>query len=211
MKYPDMKWGLMEAVVNILGGEQGVDDLRAGRLVLVDPAKAKKGTETPTEPLFTFVLRFHLQAVKEFVAKQKFVVNTSQDARVRISYLGNNFKKYLLPLVERDVAERDLTVSKLVRDQHDLPMSDKEPGTIAGLGGLTKAETGLCEFYEALAHKQSTGDLTWVTGYVRVYDEDSNSILWAVGADWRGDGWGVGARSVADPGRWDAGGEFLSR
>lgn len=198
--------GRLEAMLNKIGGDDGLDRLLADQLVLVDPAKAKKGPKA-AEPLFTFSGTFKTPDTKEFIAKQKFVVDTSENVRVRISYLGNNFKKYLLQKVERDIVADDLILSKLKRPQHDLPMSYEEPGTIAGLGGLTKAETTLCEFYETLAHKQTIGDFSWAVGYVR----DDNGVLWAVRAIWNDDGWDVEAYSVAGTGSWRDGGGFVSR
>jgi hypothetical protein len=198
--------GRLEAMLNKIGGDDGLDLLLADKLVLVDPTKAKKGTKAP-EPLFTFSGTFKTPGAKEFIAKQKFVVEISENARVCISYLGDNFKKHLLNKVERDIAARNLKLSKLKRSQHDLPMSDEEPGAIAGLGGLTKAETTLYEFYETLAHKQAIGDLSWTIGYVR----DDNDVLWAVNADWGGGGWVVEANSVTFPRSWLGGTEFVSR
>ena len=210
MKYPKMEWGRMEAIVNKLGGEHGIDRFLANEFVLLDLAKAKKGAKVSV-PLFTFAGRFHAPGAKEFVSAKAYVVDTSERARVRISYLGNNFKKHLLPTIERDIAPSDLTLSKLTRGQKDLPLSDDEPGTIAGLGGTTKAVTSACEFFETIAHKQAVGNLTWTAGYVLVKDNDGNSVLWALGALWSGGGWFVEALSPSNPFRWDAGRGFVSR
>jgi hypothetical protein len=206
IKYSDLDLGRIEAIANKLGGMDGIGRFLDNGFILVDPTKAKRGVKAP-EPLFTFSGTFKTQGAKEFIAKQKFVIDTSENARVRISYLGDNFRKHLLQKVERDIVAGNLKLSKLNRLQHDLPMSDEEPGTVAGLGGLTKAEITLCEFYETLAHKQAIGDFSWTVGYVR----DDNDVLWAVDARWFGDGWDVGADSVTDPGSWYAGGEFVSR
>lgn len=204
--------GPWEALLTKIGGDEGADLLLAGKLVLVDPEKGKKGYKAPDrEPLFTFAGRFRTEGTKEFVAKKSFVVDTSEEARVKISYIGNNLKKYLLPLVERDIAPSDLVLSRLTRGQHDLPLDDENPGTIAGLGGTSKAVTGLYEFNETLAHKQAMGDLTWTVGYVRVKDEDGNTVLWAVRARWYVFGWSVEALSVSYPDGWRAGFAFLSR
>ncbi len=35
--------------------------------------------------------------------------------------------------------------------------------------------------------------------------------LWAVNANWNGDGWNVNANSVENPNRWNADNEFVSR
>ena len=206
IKYSELNLGRIEAISNKLGGMDGVERFLADEFVLVDPAKAKKGAKV-TEPLFTFSGTFKTPGVKEFIVKQKFIVDTSENARVRISYLGDNFKKYLLQKVERDIAASDLKLSKLKRSQHDLPMSDEEPGTIAGLGGLTKAETTLYEFYETLAHKQAVDDFSWTVDYGR----DDNGVLWAVDAHWYDGGWLVEADSVTYPYSWRDGDDFVSR
>lgn len=43
------------------------------------------------------------------------------------------------------------------------------------------------------------------------YIPDINGTLRAVGVDWGGDGWGVGADSVGSPREWDAGFVVASR
>ncbi|MEK7156335.1 MAG: hypothetical protein AAB790_00835 [Patescibacteria group bacterium] len=202
--------GRLEAILICLGGDDGADKLLAHELVLVDPKKVKKGTKAP-DPLFAFVGRLKTEGTKEFVAKKNYVVDTSETTRVRISYLGNNFKKYLLPLVEHDIAPSDLVLSGLIRGQHDLPLDDENPGTIAGLGGTSKAVTGLYEFFETLAYKQAMGDLTPTVGYVLFKDEDGNSVLWPVRGHWHVGGWYVEAYSVSSPREWYAGYEFVSR
>ena len=39
MKYPKMEWGKMEAIINKLGGKEGVKNLFAGKLFLADTAR----------------------------------------------------------------------------------------------------------------------------------------------------------------------------
>ena len=195
----------VEAVFNKLGGIEGSKRLLSNKLALVDPTKAKKGAKMPA--LFTFAGTFKTEGTKKFVAAKNYVINTDENARVRISYIGGNFKTYLLSKVEHDIAASDLNLQKLRRSSIDLPKNADEPGTIAGLGGLEKAETGLYEFFETLAHKQATKDFSWVVGYVR----DDNNVLWAVHARWNDDGWLVEAYSVTNPCSWGADDGFVSR
>ncbi len=152
------------------------------------------------EKLLESVASFKAPGAKEFIAKKKYVVDTGENARVRISYLGDNFKKVMLPKKEQDIAEGELKLKKLHTGSLDAPI-------IVELGGEKKAEISLCEFYETLAHKQAIRDFTWVVAYIR----DVDGILWAVSAGWSGGGWDVEARSVAYPYGWDAGSEFVSR
>src|SRR3989338_5208907 len=204
--------GPLEAILNKIGGDDGVDLLLSDKLVLVDPNKGRRGFKVPSSnPLFTFAGRFHAPGAKEFVSAKAYVVDTSERARVRISYLGNNFKKHLLPTIERYIAPSDLTLSKLTRGQKDLPLSDDEPGTIAGLGGTTKTVTSASEILRTHAHNETFRNFTWTAGYVLVKDNDGNSVLWALGALWSGGGWFVEALSPSNPFRWDAGRGFVSR
>jgi len=167
----------------------------------------KNRTEKITEPLFEFVTSFQVPGAKEFVAKEKFVVDRSEKARVRISCTGPTFKRVMLSLVERNIEPCELKLSKLRRSSFDLPQNGAELGTIAGLGGLDVARLLLQQFYEMLAYKQATGNLTWTVGYIR----DNDGVLWAVDAYWRDDGWGVGADSVGNPSPWGVGCGFVSR
>lgn len=151
-----------------------------------------------TEKLLESVASFKVPGAKEFVAKKRFVVDTSENARVRISWLGGNFNAKFLPKTERNIVEAELKLSKLRTASLDPPI-------ITEMG--ERAEISLCDFYETLAHKQAIRDFTWVVGYVR----DIEGILWAVSAFWYDDGWGVEAYSVGNPDGWHAGGEFVSR
>ena len=169
-------------------------------------AVTNRGTKI-VQTLFTSAGMFSVPGTKKFVAKEHYVIDTTETARVRISYLGDNFKKYLRSKVERDISPFDLKMQVLRRPQTDLPKNVEEPGTIFGLGGLDKADIGLYAFFETLAHKQAIGDFTWTVGFA--YDD--NGVLWAVRADWCGDGWGVEASSPGNRGGGGVGGEFLSR
>lgn len=159
------------------------------------------------ENLFEFVCTFKAPGAKEFIAKKKFVRDTSERARVRISWLGETFNRVMLPLVERDIADEELKLQRLLEPSYDLPQDSEHLGTIAGLGGMQKARVSLCAFYETLAYKQSIGDFSWLIGYVRGAD----GLLWAVGAGWLGGGWSVEAGSPGVPLGWVGGSGFLSR
>ncbi|MBI2048328.1 MAG: hypothetical protein HYT30_00150 [Parcubacteria group bacterium] len=161
-------------------------------------AVRNRAAKAVTKLLESFGAPFTVPSAKEFVAKKKFVINTSEDARVRVSYLGENFKKVMLPKTERDTVEVELHLSKLKQASPDSPI-------ITELGDRT--EITLCAFYETLAHKQAARDYEWVVGYVRGIDGN----LWAVYAPWCGGGWRVSASSVEDPDGWYAGRGFVSR
>jgi hypothetical protein len=157
--------------------------------------RAAKSTAKLLEPFGT---PFTVPDTKQFAAKKAFVVDTSKRARVRISWLGNNFRQWMLPKVERDLAESELRFSKLTEDSLNPPV-------ITELGD--RAEISLHAFYETLAHKQQIRDFAWLVAYVR----DAEDELWAVGAHWLGDGWRVLAYSVGGPNGWGTGLELVSR
>jgi hypothetical protein len=157
-----------------------------------------KGVGEVNELLKPFGAPFTVPSVKEFVAKKKFVFNASENARVRIRWLGDRFKQVMLPKTEHDVAKTELRFSKLETATLDSLI-------ITELGD--RAEITLHHFYETLAHKKQVRDYEWIIGYVRGVD----GYLWAVGASWDGGGWDVRADSVDSPGRWGAGVAFVSR
>lgn len=201
MKYSDMTFGRSEAVFNKIGGEEAVQRFLVGELVVV-----ARSASVPC-PIFEHVGTFTVPSASEFIAAQKFVRNTSEDARVRISYMGPNFEKFMLPKVERNLEGGERRLSRLLEAAHDLPQTPEKLGTIAGLGGMTKARIAIYDLYETLAYKQARGDRSWTVGYA----DDINSVPWAVGADWYDDGWLLEACSVDYPSHWNACSEFVSR
>ena len=146
-------------------------------------------------------------AVKDFTAKEHFVVDTSKKAKVKISYLGNNLKKNFLPKVESDeVAAEELAINKLLEYAYD-------PAIITALGGEAKVEISLGQFFAAFA-KQPNGEkgALLTNGYANIgYVRDIEGVLWAVTASWLGDGWLFEANPLGNPGRWGVGDRFLSR
>lgn len=204
-KYNELTRGQTEEIVNKLGGMEGVQRFLSSQFIPFDPAAKQR--KAVVDNLFTFVGTFKTVGTKEFFAAKSFIINTSEEQmRVRISYLGGNFKTRLLSKIERDITASDLILSKLSRSSIDLPKNAEEPGTIASLGGLEKIEISLYEFFETLAYKQSIGDHSWLVGYTR----DDEEILWTVSAPWGSGGWRVDACSVSGPRRWGAGDEFVS-
>ena len=137
-------------------------------------------------------------ACGKFIAAEKLVIDTSETARVRISYLGDNFKEWFGEKVEENFAEAELKLSKLRKKSVDKPIMHE-------LGD--KCEISLYGFYETLAYKQAKGDLSWTVGYAT----DVNGVRRAVGACWYGVGWLVDAIAVDYPSPWFAGDVVVSR
>lgn len=142
----------------------------------------------------------------KFIAREKFVVDTSDSAEVKISYLGDNFKRWFLDKTEEPMAEQVLRYAKLKKSSVDGPI-------IAELGGDAKAETTLTEFFAVLkqqGHGISGALLNndWANIF---YILDESGLLRAVRAYWRGGGWGVGADEVSCPRAWRGGNQVFSR
>jgi hypothetical protein len=143
------------------------------------------------------------------VAKEKFVRDTGRKAKVKISYLGDNFTEWFLSgsgKTENPISEQTLRYHKLRQSSVDGPI-------IAELGGAEKSETTLSEMF-ALMEKQGKGEdgVLLNNGYANIfYIKDQNGVLRAVDVGWDGGGWGVRAFSVESPRRWDGGCQVFSR
>ena len=65
--------GPLEAILNKIGGDNGVDLLLADKLVLVDPTRGRRSFKAESNPLFTFAGTFKSLGASEFVVAKKFV------------------------------------------------------------------------------------------------------------------------------------------
>lgn len=189
------------------------DFLTQVRLVLIGAATIV------IKSILEFVGTIKLPATTEkFVAREKFIVNTSDEAEVKIWALGNNFKAWFLNKVEEPVEESELRVQRLKERSADELI-------IAELGGSKKAKIFLSQLWRALEKKQAKGEkggwhIAYVEDKVRFSDDEpfaydnekgvGRSVLRAVIFDWSGDGWGLGASQVSYPYGWDGGSLLLS-
>ena len=144
-----------------------------------------------------------------FVAKDEFVVNTKRNAKVLISYLGDNFKAWFLNgdgKTEDPISEHVLRYAKLRKASVDGPI-------ITELGGEAKAETTLSEMFSLMVGQKNGEDGVLLNnGYANIfYIKDQNGVLRTVYVYWNDDGWDVDAYSVEDSSRWDAGYQVFSR
>lgn len=195
-KYGHKPLNWFEAIVNKLGGEEGADRFLRNETEVVEKVKLLKRVST-----------IELPAVKDFIAADHFVVDTSEKAKVKISYLGDNFRKYFLPKKETgEVAAEELTVNELLEDAYD-------PAIVTDLGGEEKVEISLGQFFAMFA-KQPNGESGQLLtngraniGYIRGDD----GVLWTVHGRWNDDGWVFEASPLDNPYRWYAGYQVLSR
>jgi hypothetical protein len=143
---------------------------------------------------------------EKFIAREKFVINTSRKANVLISFLGDNFNKWFIGKEEDPIAGQILRYGKLRKNSVDGPI-------ITELGGEAKAETTLSELFHLM-------DIQWkgqkgillTNGSANIfYIKDVSGVLRAVNVRWNGDGWHVGAYSVENPDEWREGRLVFSR
>lgn len=155
------------------------------------------------------VTRSPEETSSKFVAKEKFVRDTGNDAKVKINYLGDNFTKWFLAgsgKIERPMGKQTLCYGDLKKASVDVPI-------ITELGGAKKAETSLTELF-SLMEKQGNGEggALLTNGWTNIfYIKDMQGVLRAVYVDWNADGWGVLADVVSDPREWNDGYRVFSR
>lgn len=192
MKYGELTLGQMEAIVNKLGGMEGVRRFLAGC------------AEVVIKKVLSLVTTVETTTTTRFVAAEKFRIGETDG--VEVGWLGDNFKSNFLDKVEEGVAAATLRIHKLEQASLDAPILEELGDT---------AETTLAEMWELLK-KQGNGQegTLLVNGYANIfYIRDANNELWAVNAYWLADdgSWLVGAHSITDPLRWRAGIQAVSR
>lgn len=191
-KHGKMELDEILSTLNKLGGAEGARKLRSGELTLVprDPRALLKPLGEPVV----------LPAVQKFVARDAF---TRANCFV---YIGENFEKFFLPVVEENVPGVVVQVSKLVRDARD-------PVIATELKIHERGEMALAHFFHAL--RNLTNDQTdspRTDGRTNVaYAIGTDRCTWSVGAFLSSAGWVVSARPMGDRCDWHPGDRFLSR
>ena len=193
MKY-DVSTGQMEACINRMGGWDNFLRYIGGQgKIVFDTILAFVGTwiaPATTEP---------------FVVSEKCVVDTSRKAKVKISFLGNNFRAWMLGKVEEPGGETVLRHARLTKNSVDKPILDE-------LGD--KAETALTDIFAMMMEQpngEKEGNLL-ADGPANIfYVRNINGVLRAVDVYWYDGGWYVNAYSVENPYTWYAGYRVFSR
>lgn len=177
--------------------------------VLANALKRTALTVAVTSTLLTTFATVPLPATTEpFGAREKFVVNTSADAEVKISFISENFTNWFLAdggKVEPAQAERGLRYAKLKKSlRYELIITE--------LGGEAKAETSLADIWSLLKKQAHGGEGALLTnGYANIfYIRDRSSVLRTVCVGWYGRGWRVAAYSVERPNDWYAHSQVFS-
>lgn len=207
--------GPLSDLLDKCGGEEGHAWLEEFKVFLRRepcwPCWAK-GPVTQVTPLSILELvstvRISATTIK-FIAKEKFVPDLSDKAKVRIRFIGENFTSYFLSgngKIEGPIPETTLRYHKLRQSSEDGPI-------IAELGGGKKAETNLSEM-TSLMERQGRGEpgVLLNNGYANIfYIEDQNGVLRTVLVGWDGGGWDLGAGPLEVPRRWGVGFQVFSR
>ena len=99
----------------------------------------------------------------EFIIKDKFVVDVRKEAKVKISYIGNNFLEWFMEKKEGSFPGSTLQGQSLLEDIFDIEILEE-------LGGA--AEITLREIYTILEQKLSSENTDYFIGYAcDIYDE----------------------------------------
>ena len=187
----------IQAIWNMVGGEEMVDALIQGRAKL----------EVKLVQILNWIGTTTISATTEkFVAKDKFRKDSKE---VKFYGIWNNFTEWFLSgngKIEEPIDEKELRYGKLIKYSLDGPIVEE-------LGGEAKAETTLTELHDLLKKQANgeEGDLL-TNGYANIfYVKDTSGVLRAVDVHWDDAGWIVAANSVEHPGDWSVGYRVFSR
>lgn len=187
-KHGMMKLDEILATLNKIGGAERARKFRSGELVLVPRSPADT-----TRPLGEPVL---FPAVTKFIAEDAFTEANG------ITWMGDNFKRFLLPIVEEGVLEAEIQVSEAIRDSCDLAIA-------AEVEVHKRGVLALAHFFHALQRPNVGLQCGGLSNGAFVRDRDGDT--WVVHAQVGGVRWNVGALRLGACGWWGAGGRFLSR
>lgn len=202
MKYGSVTLGQVEAVINKLGGEEVLRRILSGEVTVSIVETVKKATNK----LLELVGVVTVSVSEKFVVRDHFVVNTSDDAPVRIGWVSDYFQSKFLGKVEEPTGEVELKPQRLRKYSVDGPIIEE-------LGNF--AETIMAELW-ALLKLQPKGEsgMLLTNGYWNVfYVRDVEGVLRAVNVSWNADdgNWDVIANSVEDLYGWRADSRIFSR
>ncbi len=145
-----------------------------------------------------------LAGTSRFAAAEHFRESVGRKARVKIVWIGRNFRRHFLGKVEENVGPTEIGVHRLRR-------SARDPAIIAGLG--ERHETQLAHLWRLLSDQPNgeAGPLA-LQGIPNVfYIRAVDGAFWAVDVVWGGAGWEIGASGIDDPRPWRGGRQILSR
>ncbi len=196
MKYGEATMGQFEAVINKLGGMDGLQRFLNDEMIV-------RAVE-----FLKFNDKVTLGGIQKFVARDAFGENNADSIKF---YLWPDFQDNYLGKIEENVGSATVAVHQLEK-----PLRDDR--IMAELGIDLKTKKGvikLAHFREMLkAQAQGQEGPLLVNGYANiVYIEDEKGVFWAVHADWSSSGreWGIDANSLGSPNEWHGGNQVLSQ
>ena len=198
--YDDLTHGQTKALVSKMGGVEVAVAFLRGEYQLTPIGKA-------IEPLLTTAGSVPILATTEkFTASENFVVNIMEDAKVKISYLGENFVSWFLGKIEEPFAGSELRYQTLTLNSRDLPIIEE-------LGGEEKAEVSLTEIFTLMeAQGKGEGCTLLNNGQANIfYVRGMNNVLCDVCVYWDDRGWGVNAGPIDDRRYWRDSSQVFSR
>lgn len=139
----------------------------------------------------------------EFVVKDKFIINTSRKAKVKISGLSENFISWF-----KDKSETTFHGGYIY--VRDLKGSAVNVEIIAEFGNGNAFEVTLSDIYTLMQSQANGEDGILVNNKCAniFYARDEIGLLRVVIVDWRINGWSLHAFSIDDPGKLMAGRVF---
>lgn len=147
------------------------------------------GDETIRPKILVEDITVTIPALEQLVARDRFAVDISPEAAVKIYSLGDNFKVWFFGKIEEPIGETVLCCNQLRRSPVDEPF-------MAEWGGepeSAKVETTLGQMF-FLLEKQGKGEPGALlnTGYLNIfYIRDTNGVFCIVGVSWHYYGWSV--------------------
>jgi hypothetical protein len=200
---PEDRLGLVRDFAHKLAGSDGDTWVKQGKSFL-----RKELCWTPSILELVGAVRVPATTGK-FVAKEKFVCDTGHKAKVKISYLDDNFTAWFLSgdgKTENPISGQTLRYHKLRKPSVNGPIINE-------LGGDAKTETTLSEMF-FLMEEQKNGESGSLlnNGYTNIfYIRDQKGVPRAVRVYWYDVGWHIRAHSALDPDGWDDGDQVFSR
>ncbi len=179
MKYGSLSWGQTEALVNKVGGMDGVNGVLSGELVVVDREQALAGLmKLVGEPL-------EVPAHTRFIVRDKFIGTTNGDVPIVLQTAG--FTLNFHDIIEMDVEATTLKQRKLRYQSFHGPI-------LSAFGVAENAVISLAHIYDFLKMADRTHRFVF-------YANDKEGNPRSVMAWWvRGErGWSISSRAISSP------------
>lgn len=130
---------------------------------------------------------------KPFVVTKQFVMDTSREAKVPITYIGDNFEEWFGAKIEKPTEARTLRYRKLLKATENIRI-------LTLLGGETKVEITLSEIYDLMDRQaRRMENALYSNGWANIfYARDASCTLRTILLFWRDGGWEVNAFSIQE-------------